>query len=136
RLAEAGLDGPARVAAVPGSKAARAIVRRLTRVSAATVIGGRRRRGIIWRGAIIRRGPVVGRRTVVRRRRSVIGIRSNAKIDSLRRCRACGGDHRRQRTCCDLGHSCLVCYGAIGGGAPRWPLLGRPHHTRVPPPPT
>src|SRR5262249_41982287 len=74
RFAGAVLDGPARLATVPGSEAARTIVRRLTRVSSAAVIGGWRRRGIIWRGAIIRRGPVV------RRRRSVIGIRSNAEI--------------------------------------------------------
>src|SRR5262249_61548598 len=68
RFAEAVLDGPARLATVPGSKAARAIVRRLTRVSAAAVIGGWRRRGIIWRGALITRGARGGRPTRVGRR--------------------------------------------------------------------
>src|SRR6266508_3112648 len=98
RLAQAGLNGPARLATVPGAVAAGAIEHGFAGVSGSTVIGGRWGAGVwggaVWGGAII--GP-----------RGVIGIRTDAEIEGLRRCCAGAGDQRRERNCRDLGHSCL-----------------------------
>src|SRR6266545_725223 len=65
RLAQAGLNRPARLATVPCAVAAGAIEHGLSGVSGSTVIGGRRRtikrRGAgVWGGAVVRGGAVWG----------------------------------------------------------------------------
>src|SRR5262249_16298017 len=124
-LAQAVLHRPARLAAVPRSVAARAIVHGFPRVAwRSTVIrawpravrprglvGGRRviRRGrrVGWnrgRGGVVGWGRVVGRGAIVGWWGGV-RIGADAEIECLRRCRAGRGEHGRERNCCDLGHS-------------------------------
>src|SRR6266545_5014165 len=97
RLAQAGLNGPARLATVPGAVAAGAIEHGFAGVSGSTVIGGRWGAGV-WGGAVVRGGAVWGGAVwggAIVGPRGVIGIRTDAEIEGLRRC--CAGDRKSTR---------------------------------------